>query len=169
MFGRIARRAFLPALLPALIGALFAAPAAQAEQVGPGYAVGGGNWSTGGGIKVYVRPYERGGRLAVCGAWTTTQQAAASHFLNEQVIETGVLYVGGNRILTNFRFMNRLPENTGPGGYANCIVTSEPWQPGYGPEAVEIRFPRMVFYDGFPGRHDGRKVVFRQGVAPAFN
>lgn len=155
----------LKAVIAALALAIASGPAG-AEFVGPGYAVGGGQWNTGGGIRVWVRPYQQDGRVALCGAWSTVRQAGGTIFFNREVIETGVLYIGGNRVLTDFSFMTELPEGRGPGGPANCILTGEPWAAGYGPEAVEIRFPRLVFFDD-PDRH--QRYVFRQGVAPAFD
>ena len=145
---------------------LAAGTSAAAETVDEAYAVGGGQWNTGGGIRVYVRPYEQDGRLALCGAWSTDRQAAATTIYNRDVIETGVLYIAGDRILTGFSFMTELPEGAGPGGPANCILTGESWAAGYGAETVVIRFPRLVFVEN-PVRP--QRYIFRQGVRPAFD
>ncbi|NIP76308.1 MAG: hypothetical protein GTN90_10125 [Xanthomonadales bacterium] len=79
--------------------ALLAACAPRLEPAGtdtiaPGYAVGGGDWDSGGGITAVARIFERDGRTVVCGAWMTDRQSALSVLYNEDIIAAGSISAG---------------------------------------------------------------------------
>ena len=135
------------------------------ESVGPGYAVGGGEWSSGGGITTVARVFERDGRTAVCGAWTTDPQSAISEMHNDGVIEAGSISIGGRRLVQNLSFMPRVryAENIA-GAPANCVVTSVPWQPEYATMAPRMSFPRIVHI--IDEDELGERIVFRETSRP---
>lgn len=156
-------------LTVAALALLMAACARQSpvgtDSVGPGYTVGGGDWSSGGGITVIARVVERDGRAAVCGAWTTDRQSVITEMHNDGVMETASISIGGKRLVQNLSFMPkvRYAENI-TGAQANCVVTSEPWQGEYASMAPRMHFPRIVHV--LDTDDMGKRVVFRQKPRP---
>jgi hypothetical protein len=134
------------------------------DTVGPGYATGGGEWGTGGGITIAVRAFERGGVTVVCGAWATDRQSALTIALNENVIETGSVYLGAVRVVQNLAFMApaRYAQNLS-GAQANCVASGEPWQPAFAAAEPRVRIPSL----SFPIDSDsGQRVNFRETARP---
>ena len=116
------------------------------NTIGPGYAIGGGEWNSGGGITVVVRAFERNGVTVVCGAWTTDQQSALTITLNENVIETGSIYLGGVRVVQNLAFMAPVSYSQNiSGAQANCVASGKPWRPEFAATPPIVRIPRLSF------------------------
>lgn len=152
----------------AIVLALAAAPAGAADIPPPGFHAGGGLWSSGGGIRVFVAVHEQDGRVALCGAWSTTRQSALSLMYNRDVIAVGGVSLGGERLVTGLGFMQELREGAVPASPSEtrCIVTDTVWRQDYAGLAPEIRLPRLsIVIDTDP--YD--TIVFRQGVRPAFD
>lgn len=135
------------------------------ENVGPGYAVGGGDWSSGGGITTVARVFERDGRTAVCGAWTADRQSALTLEFNNGVIEAASISIDGRRLVQNLSFMPRVryAEDI-TGAQANCVVTSVPWQAEYATMAPRMNFPRIVHV--LETDDMGERVIFRETSRP---
>ncbi len=144
--------------------------AAGFDTVGPGYAVGGGGWNTGGGITAVARVLEREGRAVVCGAWTTDRQSVLSVPLNRDVMQAASVYAGGTRLVQNLEFMTHVPEAESlAGDEARCVTSSKPWRPAFAETEPRLRFPRMAFPEG--GGDDemggsGDTTVFRETARP---
>jgi hypothetical protein len=158
---------------PILILALAACARTQPagfDAVGPGYAVGGGTWNTGGGITAAARVLEREGRTVVCGAWTTDRQSVLSLPYNSDVMQAASVYLGGERLVQNLGFMAYVPETDSLAGVqARCVASSVSWRPEFAQMAPGLRFPRMAFpQDGGDDEvgGSGDTTVFRQTPRP---
>jgi hypothetical protein len=142
----------------------------DAENVGPGYVTGGGEWNTGGGLTVVTRAFERNGATVVCGAWTTDRQSVLSINLNYNVMETGSVYLGRTHIMQNLGFMAPVPYSDNiTGAQANCVASSTPWRPEFAEAELRLRFPRVAYAaDGGEklGSGGGGSVVFRETARP---
>jgi hypothetical protein len=140
------------------------------DTIGPGYATGGGEWDSGGGITIVVRAFERGDATVVCGAWATDQQSALSANMNFDVMEVGSIYIGRHRIVQNLVFMARVPYSDNiSGGQANCVASTVPWRAEFAENGPRLRIPRMAYpQDG--GDEDsgggGDSLVFRETARP---
>lgn len=163
-----------------------AACAAQREDAGgdtiapgysPAYAVGGGEWDSGGGITAVARIFERDGRTVVCGAWMTDRQSAVSVLYNEDVVAAGSIYSGRIPVARNLSFMRRLPWTPNlTGQRASCVQAGIRWTEGQAQAPLRIRFPRLSFGGGFfggvgagsvrVGPGTGDRVTFREGPRP---
>jgi len=157
----MAVRAGLPALICVLLGlsgCVGAPEPAGTATVGEDWSRATGQWSSGGALIVAAGLREDAGRVALCGAWTTTPQSVLSERHNVEVIEAGSAAVGGQRLATGLGFMAGLREGTPlVGATARCVRTERPWPPATA--EVDIRLPRMEFeYDEF----SGPLAVFRQ-------
>lgn len=133
-------------LLP-LLALAACAPYAPAgfDTVGPGYAVGGGEWNTGGGITAVARVLQRDGAMVVCGAWTTDRQSVLSVPYNRDVMQVGSVYLAGERLVQNLDFMAYVPEADSLAGVrANCVASGEAWRPEFAQAEPRLRFPRFA-------------------------
>lgn len=142
----MSRSLFVLALLA--IAACSRPESAGSDRVGPEYAVGGGEWNTGGGITAVTRVFERDGATIVCGAWATDRQTMLSMDLNDDVMATGSVYLGGTRLVQNLSFMRRAPDVAAlAGAQAHCVTVSKPWRAEFAEAAPRLRFPRYVKID----------------------
>ena len=136
------------------------------DTIGPGYATGGGEWNSGGGITAVARAFERDGATVVCGAWATDWQSGLSANLNYGVMETGSVYIGRTRIVQNLVFMARVPYSDNiSGAQANCVASSVPWRAEFAENGPHLRFPRVAYPpDGEPetGGGGGSPLIFRE-------
>jgi hypothetical protein len=117
----------------------------DAENVGPGYVTGGGEWNTG-------------------------RQSVLSINLNYNVMETGSVYLGRTHIMQNLGFMAPVPYSDNiTGAQANCVASSTPWRPEFAEAELRLRFPRVAYAaDGGEklGSGGGGSVVFRETARP---
>ena len=159
MSGKICASVLAAAAL-ALAGCTSPGVPAGTATVTDAWARAGGVWSSGGHLLVAAGVREDQGRVALCGAWTTTPQSVLSVRHNETVIEAGSARFRGVRLAQGLGFMARLPEGAPlAGATARCVRTEEPWQPGDEARAVTVRLPHMAFeYDEYMGP----LAVFRQ-------
>lgn len=133
------------------------APAGTAV-LGPEAVRAGGSWSSGGRLELAVTLARADGRVAVCGAWTTTPQSVLSERHNAAVLETGTVRVGGRRAVTGLGFFTRLERGAAfEGATARCVATPLDW--GAGPGEVTVHLPPRQFeYD----EESGYLAKFRQ-------
>ncbi len=140
------------------------------DPVGPGYATGGGEWNSGGGITVVVRAFERDDATVVCGAWATDRQSVLSANMNYGVMETGSVYIGRTRIVQNLVFMARVPYSDNiSGAQANCVASSVPWRAEFAEKEPRLRFPRVAYPpDGgdVKSAGGGSPLIFRETTRP---
>ena len=140
------------------------------DSVGPGYATGGGEWNSGGGITVVARAFERGGATVVCGAWATDRQSVLSLHMNRDVMQTASVYIGRTRIVQNLDFMARLPYSDNiSGAQANCVASSVPWRAEFAENGPRLRFPRVAYPGGggdVESGGGGSPLIFRETTRP---
>ncbi|MEM7743484.1 MAG: hypothetical protein AAF409_07215 [Pseudomonadota bacterium] len=143
------------------------------DLIGPQYAVGGGEWSSGGGITAVAHVVDRAGRAAVCGAWMTDRQSALSSQYNEDVMQAAAVFADGTRLVSNLSFMRRLQWRQDlTGQSANCVETGFPYSADLAAQPLALRFPRLSFGDrrgvgtAGIGLFSGDGVSFREGPRP---
>lgn len=162
----------LPGGLLAL-GLIAAGCTAQAplgtDRVTPGYATGGGEWNTGGGITAVARVFQRDGATVVCGAWATDRQSVLTILLNGDVMEAASVFIDGTQVVLNLGFMQRVADaDSITGAQANCVASTVPWRPGFAAAEPVLRFPGMAFPDDDDGGiGSGGTVIFRQTARPS--
>ncbi len=143
----------------ALVGCTTATPIGT-DTIDPRYSVGGGEWSSGGGITIAARAFERNGVTVICGAWTMDRQSVVTSELNDAVLEAGSVFLDGDRAVQNLSFMRPVPYSDNIAGeQANCVATGRPWKADYVSAPARVRIPRMAFALG--GRRANR-VIFRE-------
>ncbi len=139
------------------------------DTVGPGYATGGGEWNSGGGITVVVRAFERDDATVVCGAWATDRQSVLSANMNHDVMQTASVYIGRTRIVQNLVFMARVPYSDNiSGAQASCVASSVPWRAEFAETAPRIRVPRLAYPDAGDDEPvgGGYGLIFRETNRP---
>jgi len=136
------------------------APRAGTARIDDGFIRGGAQWYSGGLIlfALAARPvtFEGGQRLAICGAWTVSGEAAMTTHLTDEAVATGTVQLGGRNVLRRPDRFPRLPDGAPlAGAEAECLVTPEPWSPEMAGEELRLRFVRQNydcdFDDGFGG------------------
>ncbi len=110
------------------------------------YSAGGVSWDSGPTIYVFAKVFEDSGKTAVCGAWGVQGNTAAAARYNDQVMQAGFVDVGGTRVLTGLRFMQRHSDVKDMSGKpTNCVRTDIDWRPGFSGQEAKVGFPRMRF------------------------
>ncbi len=129
----------------ALVGCTTATPVGT-DPIDPRYSIGGGQWSSGGGITIAARAFEWNGVTVICGAWTKDRQSVLTIQLNDNVMAAGSVFLDGDRAVQNLSFMRRVPYSENIAGeQANCVATGLPWKADYATAPARIRTPRMAF------------------------
>jgi len=127
-----------------------------AVTLGPDPVLGGGAYSSGGGLTVAVEPRNSGGRLAICGIWAQSDRlTAVLRQSARDVLATGNISVDGQTVLRDLRFLQQAqPAKSYAGAAAGCALTDMPWQAG---AQIDIRIPRQLVY--FNRSRDGGKEI----------
>lgn len=140
------------------------------DAVNEDYAIGGGEWSSGGGITAVARVLQRDGATVVCGAWTTDRQSVLSVPYNRDVMQVGSVYLAGERLVQNLAFMTYVPEADSLAGVqARCVASGEAWRPEFAEAEPRLRFPRLaIAQDGGDEESGGSgdTTVFRETPRP---
>ncbi len=125
------------------------------------YSIGGGQWSSGRGITVVARAFERNGVTVICGAWAMDSQGGLTRDYNDDVLEAGSVFLDGDRAVQNLSFMRLVPYSDNIAGeQANCVAPGLPWKADYATAPARVRLPRMAF-EGLD-KEMGDLVVFRE-------
>lgn len=137
-------RAFMTAALAVfgLSGHAMAAP--DTVPLTGDITLGGGDFSTGGGITVAVEPRRAiDGQLALCGVWAQSERLTA--YVRPHVrdlLAPGTLAVDGQVVLHDLRVFNEVaPAESYVDAPATCMGTGLPYRDGV---RVEIRIPRRA-------------------------
>ena len=148
----------------AAILALSLAPVAQAATstvpLGTSPTLGGGEYSSGGGITVAVEPRRTSdGRLALCGVWAQSDRLSAYvRQSGKSVLTRGSLAVNGRVVQQGLGFLNRVaPNKSYARADATCVGTSLPWRSAV---VVDIRIPRHVVVQDRNGSGAGIEIRF---------
>lgn len=113
------------------------------DRVVAGDAFGRGVYSGGRGLTVRAGLRNIDGRVAVCGAWQSSSRLDA--FLTRQVLGTGFVTAGGERLAWNLNYLNEVRRGTPlSGATANCADTGLPWTAAAATQEVEVRLPAQV-------------------------
>ena len=149
----IAVSAVLSLTTPAL-----AAP--QTVPLGDNTTLGGGGFSSGGGITVAVEPRRTtDGQLALCGVWAESERLTAYvRQYSRDVLAPATLAVNGRVVRHDLRVFNQVaPSKTYTGAEATCVGTGMAYRAG---ADVEIRIPRRVVVRERDSDGPGRDVWF---------
>lgn len=137
-------RAFMIATLAAMSVSGHAMAAPEAVPLRGDITLGGGDFSTGGGITVAVEPRRAvDGQLALCGVWAQSERLTA--YVRPHVrdlLAPGTLAVDGQVVLHDLRVFNEVaPAESYVGAPATCMGTDLPYRDA---ARIEIRIPRRA-------------------------
>jgi len=155
----------LPCLAALALGACTVSVPQGTALLGPDLAVGGGTYTSPGGLSVAAQVQNIGGRTGVCGVWAQSEsQSVLTKFAANGVLAKGAVVLNGDVILKGLdQFAEVPPAPSYAGQTGNCFVTEAPWSGG---GQARIVIPRQVVNrDGeFDlGSEGGFVVVFRPG------
>lgn len=135
-------------------------------RLGPEPTVAGGVFSSGGGLVVAAELRDIEGRAGVCGVWAKSNQSVLTKGYNRQVIESGVIFLDGERVVQGLGFLPEVALARDYGGApGRCVLIGRDWDPALADAAFLIRIPRQnVAYDGDGeiASGGGTLVTFRQ-------
>ncbi|MFN3208428.1 MAG: hypothetical protein ACE369_05410 [Roseovarius sp.] len=137
------RAPFLAVAVTACLGTA-ASSAPPTATLGENALLGGGGFSTGGGITVAVEPRRTlEGQLALCGVWAESERLTAYvRQSSRDVLAPATLAVDGQVVHHDLRVFSRVdPAPSYAGAEATCVGTGMAYRPG---AAIEIRIPRKV-------------------------
>jgi len=105
------------------------------ETIDESFHVTGFRWDTGGTIYIYALARNKGGMTEVCAAYAHNQLSYYEDRFTDQTMEAIKLTSQGDTLVQGGNFINEFkdPENA-IGKYANCVLTSNAWKPGYAEE-----------------------------------
>ena len=118
-------------------------------QLSASPVLGGGSYSSGGGITVAVDVTRNAdGLTQVCGAWAqSAQQSVLTKGKAKRVLGTGSVYLGDTALVRGLNFMNEVaPASSYAGVTANCVRTWQAWLAEDGNKPVTIRIPQQEVY-----------------------
>lgn len=160
----------LPRLLTALALALTAsatqsaAQAGEAVRLGPSPVLGGGEYSTGGGVTVAVELRNRAGRTGLCGVWAESERLTVYvRRKGWRVLQKGTITLDGRVLTHNLNFLNQVaPAASYAGAPAGCVRLDRPWRAGDEARKLEIRIPRQdLHFDSNGRKSGGLRITFR--------
>ncbi|MDO5758203.1 MAG: hypothetical protein Q4P24_11955 [Rhodobacterales bacterium] len=159
--------------IPILVAALWLA-SCSAQQVpvgsatlGPDPALGGGTFTSPGGITVAVDARDIGGRTGICGVWAeSTNQSVMTRNSGPKILTAGGVALGGETVAQGLRFLRQVEPATSYAGLeANCITTDRVWRQGDEARELQIVLPQMIIRNELDGDLDGGGILiwFRPG------
>ena len=168
----MARHRATAAILAAALlaaGCALPGPPAGTATVDESYTLAAGTFSTGGGLALAVGVREAEGRVAVCGAWRQGPQSVRSIRYNDDVLSSGIVRLGGVRLVQGLGFMTRHPVSSRLGGRrAACVLTGTPWSAEAAAAPVAVTLPRRQFeHDDSEEGGSTAAIRFRQTPPPA--
>lgn len=142
-------------------------PAGRAA-LGPDPALGGGTYTSPGGLTVAVDARNIGGRTGICGVWAESDsQSTMTRTAARQVLNSGAVTLGGEAVAQGLWFLQKVdPAPNYAGLTGNCITTDRAWQKADSARKLEVILPRQVVVDerdGDPGDAGGFVIWFRPG------
>ena len=136
---------FWSTLLLAVLNGCTTTTSIPGSTVDKSYLVDGFRWQSGAETVVFYKVFKSGDQVGVCGAWGS-KDAVRSNVFNDQVLDAGIIRVGGVRILQGVRFManHGAPENV-TGNASVCRQSSVQWREEFEDAEPELVFPAMTF------------------------
>lgn len=134
-------------LVQAVFGNTVRVPLGQAP------VLGGGRYSSGGGVKAAVELRQIGKSTYACGVWSESRgQSPRTEMQAPEVLARGRIVADGKTIIEDLRFLRRVSARKPLAGrQANCVDTGQPWTDVAGAQRVAVHFRSFVVYPG-PGR-----------------
>lgn len=142
------RKAVSAVCLIALAACVPLEPEAVA-RLGPSPALGGGTYTSGGGITVAADLRNHEGRTMLCGVWAQSrQQSVLTKHVERRVLGTAAVSLGNETLARGLVFMPEVsPRADYAGAEAGCVITDRPWRTGDEDRRPEIRIPPQVVAD----------------------
>ncbi|MFX0545086.1 hypothetical protein ACEWPL_006020 [Roseovarius sp. S1116L3] len=142
-------------------------PAGQAT-LGAQPALGGGTFTSPGGLTVAVDARNIGGLTGVCGVWAESiNQSVMTRNTAPKILDSGGVTLGGEAVAQGLGFLREVePAESYAGMDANCITTERRWRAGDESRPLKVHIPRQIVYndlDGGFGESGGILIWFRPG------
>lgn len=130
---------------------------AGTATLGPNPTLGGGTFTSPGGITVAVDVRNIQGRTGVCGVWAeSVNQSVMTRRSGPKILDSGGVALDGEGVARGLRFLAKVaPAADYAGLPANCITTDRPWRAGDETREVQIVLPRQVVFNDLDGDLDG--------------
>jgi hypothetical protein len=141
---------------------------AGTATLGPNPTLGGGTFTSPGGITVAVDVRNIGGRTGVCGVWAeSVNQSVMTRNSGPMILDSGGVALDGEGVAQGLTFLAKVAPATDYSGLqANCVTTERPWRAGDEARDVKIVLPRQVVFndkDADFGSSGGMLIWFRPG------
>ena len=133
------------------------APAAEPVRLGPDPVLGGGEYSTGGGITVAVELRNWAGQTGLCGVWAESERLTAYvRRKGNRVLAKGSIALNGRMLTHDLGFLNQVaPADSYAGAEAGCVRLDRPWRAADRSARLDVRLPRQELVFGRNGRKSG--------------
>lgn len=148
----------------ALALACTAAAAGTTVKLGPSPVLGGGEYSTGGGVTVAVELRNWSGKTGLCGVWAESERLTAYvRHKGDRVLQKGSIALGNEVLTYNLNFLRQVaPSQSYAGAPAGCVRLSRDWRAGDADRQLKVRIPRQdLQLDSNGTRGGGLRVTFR--------
>ena len=141
-------------------------PAGRAA-LGPDPALGGGTFTSPGGITVAVDARNIGGRTGICGVWAeSANQSVMTRNSGPRILDGGGVTLGGAAVAQGLGFLRKVDPATSYAGLeANCITTDRAWRQGDDARDLRVILPRQIIRNEMDGDFEegGFVIWFRPG------
>ncbi|PVA11210.1 hypothetical protein DC366_05495 [Pelagivirga sediminicola] len=136
--------------------------------LGDNPALGGGTFTSPGGLTVAVDARNIGGRTGICGVWAESiNQSVMTRNSGPRILASGGVVLGGEAVAQGLGFLRNVDPATSYAGLeANCITTERAWRAGDEARELRIILPRQIVenqLDGDFGESGGILIWFRPG------
>lgn len=141
-----ARLTFLAALGLAGLAACSPNMPAGKATLGPDPALGGGFFTSPGGLTVAVDARNIGGRTGICGVWAESEsQSVMTRNAGPRILASGGVTLGGETVAQGLGFLRKVAPATSYAGLdANCITTGRVWRAGDENRPLRVQLPRQI-------------------------
>lgn len=140
---------------------------AGSATLGPNPALGGGTFTSPGGLTVAVDARNIGGRTGICGVWAESiNQSVMTRNSGPKILASGGVSMDGEGVAQGLGFLKKVAPATSYAGLdANCITTERPWRAGDETRELKIHLPRQIVRNELDGDLDGGGILiwFRPG------
>ncbi len=140
---------------------------AGTATLGPDPVVGGGTYSSPGGLSVALDVQNIGGKTGVCGVWAQSDsQSVMTRGKARQVIGSGAVVLNGQTLVHGLTFLREVaPAKSYSGQTGNCVVSERVWSAQDAAHRAQIIIPRQVVYKDIDEEFGGGGIVvtFRPG------
>ncbi|MEQ8897901.1 MAG: hypothetical protein RID23_12490 [Roseovarius sp.] len=141
-----------------------AAIAGTPAKLGPAPVLGGGEYSTGGGVTVAIELRNWAGKTGLCGIWAESERLTAYvRHKGNVVLAKGSIALGNEVLTYNLNFLQQVaPSQSYAGAPAGCVRLNRDWRASDANRRLEVRIPRQELHFGRSGtRGGGLRVTFR--------